>query len=237
MSSRAFALAVAVAVVAALPFGCGSRSGLTSDGAVPHPNDSGSLSETDAGTDGGDAGGDAGPDARDGGCAGQFPVKAGFACAVSLGGGDPTVCSDQLDLPICSASGDWKCPDGTIDPRGCDCLSPAPLGCYTCRKGVGWVCPDAGTDGGGDVPGEHPSCAGKPQKYCSSIVGVQGGLSICGDSVGVADCVAGQWKCPIGTDDASQCTCFEFHPPGCTVCTANGWACPDGGAVSDARAD
>lgn len=223
MNSRAFALAVAV--VAALPFGCGSRSGLGGDGAVAHPNEGGSPSEAgadrpgttapchdsahycasggavrgvwicsvvsepatctdgqwtcppgkfdthqcdcfgttppgcfcnkgggwfcpDAGTDvrDGDARGDAGPDAHDGGCSGQFPVNAGFACAVSLGGGDPTICSDQLGLPLCSTSGEWKCPDGTIDPQRCDCFSPAPAGCDVCRKGSRWWCADAGTD-------------------------------------------------------------------------------------------
>jgi hypothetical protein len=144
--------------------------------------------------------------------------------------------------------GQWTCPTGSVDVTRCQCGEPglACPGSHEVCTADGWVCPDAGVDAdagddappngsdadAGDAPTDGATCGDAPNPYCGQVVGMSGDLIICGDSFYAATCVDGRWKC--GPGQSSSCTCAEFHPPGCGICTAQGWACPDGGTDGDA---
>jgi hypothetical protein len=88
----------------------------------------------------------------------------------------------------------------------------------------GWVCPDAGVDAG---------CAADARTTCVQGT-VLGDFAACADVVTFADCVNGQWTCPVGSIDPGLCRCDGAPSPGCT-CTKQGWSCREGG--TDARPD
>jgi hypothetical protein len=52
------------------------------------------------------------------------------------------LCGDASEAPLCDR-GNWRCPDGTVEPGLCTCQGPARSGC-TCTE-AGWLCVDAGS--------------------------------------------------------------------------------------------
>jgi hypothetical protein len=118
-----------------------------------------------------------------------------------------------------------------VDERTCTCGEPGG-GCVGALcTAAGWVCPDAGADADAspDTPVKTETCGGEPNPYCFQAVGHVGDIVVCGDSGWAATCVSGHWTCAPGQVESRLCTCTEFHPPGCGICTLHGWACTDGG--------
>jgi hypothetical protein len=119
-----------------------------------------------------------------------------------------------------------------VPKTSCTCGEPG-VACAggTCTPN-GWECPDGGVDAdaGGDGPTDDAGCGDAgPNPYCAQMVAVVGELVICADSFRAATCVDDQWKCGPGDVPGASCTCAEFSPPGCNICTPHGWACPDAG--------
>jgi hypothetical protein len=158
-------------------------------------------------------------------CVGGGPSGTGVGC-------------NSTAQPGSCVAGQWTCPKGMVDERDCTCGEPG-LSCarQTCTPD-GPVCLDAGVDADTSVDGE--TCGDAPNPFCGQVVGGTGDIVICGDAFSTADCVGGRWTCAPGKVEASLCTCSEFHPPGCGICTTHGWACPDGGVDAgpgDVRSD
>jgi hypothetical protein len=82
----------------------------------------------------------------------------------------------------------------------------------------------AGRGGTGGAVDGGSLCAADVQFACAA-----GSPLSCSDALQSADCVSGQWQCPVGTIPFSQCICVGAPPPGCS-CGATGWFCSDGGA-------
>jgi hypothetical protein len=158
-------------------------------------------------------------------CAQGGPSGTGVSCG---GLGTPGAC----------VGGVWTCPKGMVDMRECTCGEPG-LSCanQVCTTN-GPVCLDAGVDATArqDAPVDGQVCGGEPLTYCWQII-QSSDVVICGDYGKPASCVDGQWKCLAGEIDGRMCTCTEFHPPGCAMCTAHGWACSDAGVDGDAASD
>ena len=158
-------------------------------------------------------------------CAGGGPSGSGISCGGLLTSGT-------------CAAGQWTCPKGMVDERDCTCGEPG-LSCanQVCTAN-GPVCLDAGVDAdaGRDGPADGQTCGDAANPYCWQII-QSSDVVICGDSAKAATCVGGAWTCPAGSVEGGLCTCTEFHPPGCGICTSQGWACTDAGADGVGDAD
>jgi hypothetical protein len=150
-------------------------------------------------------------------------------------------CNSSTATAAC-VGGEWACPKGTVDVTKCNCGAPGLEcpGAHEICTADGWACAEGGVDGGldadaGDASTDGASCGDGPNPGCWAVAGMTSdNLVICGDFGKNATCVGGQWTCAPGEVHGASCTCTMFAPPGCNVCTAHGWTCPDGGADGDA---
>jgi hypothetical protein len=214
-----------ILVTAAASLGCGNTQVRAPDG-------------------GGGSSGAAGQGAGGGGTGGGGAGAAGGNIQPGLCGGAPVSC-----LPGGPSGTGVECGAGAPTPGSCfeggwDCGPLVLASTCTCTERSlacpgavctphGWDCPDGGTDAdaGPDVPTDGGSCGDGPNPGCWQVVGMAtGGLVVCGDYGKNATCVGGQWTCASGEVHGAACNCTQFAPPGCNICTAHGWACPDGGA-------